>query len=62
MRRALQLSTQLFACLLGILAALTLPALAATGAGGEVDPFVYRLMVFVIAIFVGYCDFQIFES
>ena len=30
------------------------PALAASGAGGEVDPFVYRLMVFVIAIFVGY--------
>jgi H+-translocating NAD(P) transhydrogenase subunit alpha len=29
-------------------------ALAAGGMGGEVDPFVYRLMVFVIAIFVGY--------
>ena len=30
------------------------PALAAGGIGGEVDPFVFRLMVFVIAIFVGY--------
>ena len=30
------------------------PALAAGGIGNEVDPFVYRLMVFVIAIFVGY--------
>jgi proton-translocating NAD(P)+ transhydrogenase subunit alpha len=29
------------------------PALAA-GAGGEVSPFVYEFMVFVIAIFVGY--------
>ena len=28
------------------------PAMAA--AGGEVDPSIYRLMVFVIAIFVGY--------
>jgi NAD(P) transhydrogenase subunit alpha len=27
---------------------------AAGGIGGEVDPFVYRFMVFVIAIFVGY--------
>jgi len=38
-------------------AALTLlagPALAAGGTGGEVDPAIYRLMVFVIAIFVGY--------
>ncbi|MGH6814977.1 MAG: NAD(P) transhydrogenase subunit alpha [Hyphomicrobiaceae bacterium] len=26
----------------------------AAGAGGEVDPAIYRLMVFVIAIFVGY--------
>ncbi|MGE3065415.1 MAG: proton-translocating transhydrogenase family protein [Hyphomicrobiaceae bacterium] len=29
-------------------------ALASGGVGGEVDPFVYRLTVFVIAIFVGY--------
>jgi NAD(P) transhydrogenase subunit alpha len=27
---------------------------AATGLGGDVDPAIYRLMVFVIAIFVGY--------
>jgi H+-translocating NAD(P) transhydrogenase subunit alpha len=30
------------------------PALAAEGTGGAVDPFVYRLMVFAMAIFVGY--------
>jgi NAD(P) transhydrogenase subunit alpha len=30
------------------------PAYAAGGIGGEVDPLVYRFMVFVIAIFVGY--------
>jgi NAD(P) transhydrogenase subunit alpha len=30
----------------------TTPALAA--AGGDVSPFVYQLMVFVVAIFVGY--------
>jgi NAD(P) transhydrogenase subunit alpha len=29
-------------------------AFAATGSGGDVDPFVYRLMVFAMAIFVGY--------
>ena len=29
-------------------------AFAAGGIGGEVDPSIYRLMVFVIAIFVGY--------
>lgn len=29
-------------------------AFAADGLGGAVDPFVYRLMVFVMAIFVGY--------
>ncbi len=29
-------------------------AVAAGGVGGEVDPAVYRLMVFIIAIFVGY--------
>jgi NAD(P) transhydrogenase subunit alpha len=33
-------------------ALLPLPAFAASG--GEVSPFVYELMVFVIAIFVGY--------
>ena len=37
------------------LAALASPNLAfASGAGDVVDPFVYRCMVFVIAIFVGY--------
>ena len=30
------------------------PAFAAEGAGGEVDPLVYRLAVFALAIFVGY--------
>jgi NAD(P) transhydrogenase subunit alpha len=35
-----------------LLAGLSAPALAA--AGGEVSPFVYQFMVFVIAIFVGY--------
>jgi len=30
------------------------PAIAAEGIGGPVDPFVYRFMVFVMAIFVGY--------
>ena len=43
---------------LAIVAALWLacsPALAAGGTGsGDVDPAIYRLMVFVIAIFVGY--------
>jgi NAD(P) transhydrogenase subunit alpha len=40
--------------LAAVLALPATPALAAAGIGGEVDPFVYRLMVFVIAIFVGY--------
>ena len=35
-----------------LMASLPLPALAAGGA--DVDPFVYRVMVFVIAVFVGY--------
>ena len=39
-------------------AALTLllatPALASEGIGGAVDPAIYRLMVFAMAIFVGY--------
>jgi NAD(P) transhydrogenase subunit alpha len=33
---------------------MTSVARAAGGLGGEVDPGVYRLMVFVIAVFVGY--------
>ena len=43
--------------LLASLAAMLLApasALASTGIGGEVDPAIYRLMVFVMAIFVGY--------
>lgn len=41
---------------LALLSSLLMPttAFAATGAGANVDPFVYQLMVFVIAIFVGY--------
>jgi NAD(P) transhydrogenase subunit alpha len=35
-----------------LLALTTAPALAA--GGGDVSPFVYQLMVFVVAIFVGY--------
>jgi NAD(P) transhydrogenase subunit alpha len=42
------------ACLLAAISTLLpIPALAA-GAGGEISPFVYEFMVFVIAIFVGY--------
>ena len=37
-----------------MLCGLTGGALAAEGVGGTVDPSVYRLMVFVMAIFVGY--------
>jgi NAD(P) transhydrogenase subunit alpha len=39
-----------------ILALLTLasPSFASDGIGGTVDPVVYRLMVFAMAIFVGY--------
>jgi NAD(P) transhydrogenase subunit alpha len=36
------------------LALLPSAALASEGIGGAVDPFAYRLMVFVMAIFVGY--------
>jgi NAD(P) transhydrogenase subunit alpha len=38
---------------LAVLALLPTPALAAAG-GGEISPVVYELMVFVMAIFVGY--------
>jgi proton-translocating NAD(P)+ transhydrogenase subunit alpha len=40
-----------------LIAALALPAapaFAAAGIGGAIDPVVYELMVFVMAIFVGY--------
>src|SRR6478672_4415480 len=33
---------------------IALPHTALASGGGDVDPFVYRFMVFVIAIFVGY--------
>ena len=46
------MSRMLLACLALLTAAV--PAFAAGGIGGEVDPSIYRLMVFVIAIFVGY--------
>ncbi|MGD9867153.1 MAG: proton-translocating transhydrogenase family protein [Hyphomicrobiales bacterium] len=38
---------------LALLAATTAPALAA-GGGGDVDPFIFRFAIFVLAIFVGY--------
>ncbi|MGF1650145.1 MAG: proton-translocating transhydrogenase family protein [Hyphomicrobiaceae bacterium] len=37
-----------------LLVALPTAAFAAAGIGDDVDPAIYRLMVFVIAIFVGY--------
>jgi len=43
--------------MLTVLTALLLiasPAFASEGAGGAVDPAIYRLMVFAMAIFVGY--------
>jgi NAD(P) transhydrogenase subunit alpha len=36
------------------LALVATPAFAAAGGGGEVSPYIYQLMVFVVAIFVGY--------
>ena len=33
---------------------LATPAFAASGIGGAIDPVIYELMVFVMAIFVGY--------
>ena len=47
-----RLNALLLLALAGI--ALTGPAMASDGIGGAVDPFVYRFMVFVMAIFVGY--------
>lgn len=46
------IKTALFTLL--ALAGMAQPALAAEGAGGAVDPAIYRLMVFAMAIFVGY--------
>ena len=39
---------------LALSAALASPAFAAGNAGGSVSPFIYQLMVFAMAIFVGY--------
>src|SRR6516225_29775 len=39
---------------IALLGALIYPHTAFASGGSDVDPFVYRLMVFVIAIFVGY--------
>ena len=46
----------MLAGIVALVAGLLMPAaaFAAPGAGGNVDPFIYQLMVFVIAIFVGY--------
>lgn len=49
--------TQTRAALLGLVLATLVPAAAfasGDGVGGPVDPAIYRLMVFVMAIFVGY--------
>jgi len=43
-----------FAAAASVLLASTATAFAAGGIGGEIDPIVYELMVFVMAIFVGY--------
>ena len=42
------------AAIAGLMLAGAAPASAATGIGGAIDPVVYELMVFVMAIFVGY--------
>src|SRR5215470_17398224 len=39
---------------MAMLGVLICPHTALAGGGADVDPFVYRFMVFVIAIFVGY--------
>ena len=43
-----------FAAAAGVLLASSVTASAAAGIGGEVDPVIYELMVFAMAIFVGY--------
>ena len=43
-----------FLTVIAALAVMPAAALAADGMGGAVDPVVYRLMVFAMAIFVGY--------
>lgn len=42
------------ALLLALMAMPIAPAFAASGVGGTIDPVIYELMVFVMAIFVGY--------
>jgi NAD(P) transhydrogenase subunit alpha len=42
------------ACLIAAMCILLLPSSAFAAAGGDVDPFVFRLSIFVLAIFVGY--------
>ena len=39
---------------IGLMLVLPTPAFASEGIGGAVDPVIYRLMVFAMAIFVGY--------
>jgi H+-translocating NAD(P) transhydrogenase subunit alpha len=53
-RRGGALAPGLGALLMVTLAALICPHAAFASGGGDVDPFVYRFTVFVIAIFVGY--------
>jgi NAD(P) transhydrogenase subunit alpha len=53
-RRSAALAPARAAIGLATLAALICPHAAFASAGGDVDPFVYRFTVFVIAIFVGY--------
>jgi len=43
-----------FAIAVSLLLASSATAFAAAGVGGDIDPIVYELMVFVMAIFVGY--------
>ena len=46
--------SRLIASLAMLIVAAATPAFAAEGIGGAVDPGIYRLMVFAMAIFVGY--------
>jgi NAD(P) transhydrogenase subunit alpha len=42
------------ALMAGLATAIAAPAFAATGGGDMVDPLIFRLAIFVLAIFVGY--------
>jgi len=53
-RRGTTRAVALASAIIAMLAALMCPHTAFASGGGDVDPFVYRFMVFVIAIFVGY--------